>query len=84
MQCTEVHRNRAVSGDDGRPHPMDVPDKVGIVKLTQAVTLHPKLEYLLWGRLPSNVPMSPRNTIVVEPTSSLVVGRVVTHLWGDV
>lgn len=32
---------------------MDVPDKVGTVKLTQAVTLRPKQEYLLWGRLPS-------------------------------
>lgn len=67
----------------------DVPDKVGTVKLTQAVTLQPKQEYLLWGRLPSNVPMSPGSTVVVEPTSSkcaprgIMVGRVVTHLWGD-
>ena len=36
----------------------DVPEKVGTVKLTQAVTLLPKQEYLLWGRLPSNVPKS--------------------------
>ena len=35
-----------------------VPEKVGTVKLTQAVTLLPKQEYLLWGRLPSNVPKS--------------------------
>lgn len=62
----------------------DVPDKVG-----QAVTLQPQQEYLLWGRLPSNVPMSPGSTVMVEPTSSkcfprgIMVGRVVTHLWGD-
>ncbi|KAI3369532.1 hypothetical protein L3Q82_007742 [Scortum barcoo] len=28
----------------------NIPDKVGTVKLTQAVTLQPKKEYLLWGR----------------------------------
>lgn len=67
----------------------DVPDKVGTVKLTQAVTLQPQKEYLLWGRLPSNVPMSPGSTVMVEPTSSkcaprgIMVGRVITHLWGD-
>lgn len=68
---------------------VDVPDKVGTVKLTQAVTLQPKQEYLLWGRLPSNAPTSPGSTVVVEPTSSkcvprgIMVGRVVTPLWGD-
>lgn len=67
----------------------DVLDKVGTVKLTQAVTLHPKQEYPLWGRLPSNVPMSPGSTVVVERTSStciprgMMVGSVVTPLWRD-
>ena len=67
----------------------DVPEKVGTVKLTQAVTLLPKQEYLLWGRLPSNVPKSPGSTVIVEPTISrcvprgIMVGRVVTPLWGD-
>ncbi|XP_041654997.1 uncharacterized protein LOC121517360 [Cheilinus undulatus] len=67
----------------------DIPDKVETVKLTQAVTLLPKQEYLLWGRLPSNLPMSPGSTVVVEPTSArcapwgIMVGRVVTPLWGD-
>ena len=67
----------------------DVPEKVGTVKLTQAVTLLPKQEYLLWGRLPSNVPKSPGSTVIVEPTTSrcvprgIMVGRVVTPLWGD-
>ena len=66
----------------------DVPEKVGTVKLTQAVTLLPKQEYLLWGRLPSNVPKSPGSTVIVEPTTSrcvprgIMVGRVVTPLWG--
>lgn len=67
----------------------NVPDKVGTVKLTQAVTLLPKQEYLVWGRLPSQVPMSPGSTVVVEPTTSrsiprgILIGRVITPLWGD-
>ena len=64
----------------------DVPEKVGTVKLIQAVTLLPKQDYLLWGRLPSNVPKSPGSTVIVEPTTSrcaplgIMVGRVVTPL----
>ena len=67
----------------------DTPDKIGTVKLTQAVTLLPRHEHLVWGRLPPNVPMSPGRTVVVEPTGSKVqprgvlVGRLVTPLWGD-
>lgn len=67
----------------------EVPDKIGTVKLTQAVTLLPKHEHLVWGRLPANAPMSPGSTVVVEPTSSkamprgVLVGRLVTPLWGD-
>lgn len=66
-----------------------VPDKIGTVKLIQAVTLLPKHEHLVWGRLPATVPMSPGSTVVVEPTSSramprsVLVGRLVTPLWGD-
>ncbi|XP_066566330.1 uncharacterized protein LOC136753848 [Amia ocellicauda] len=65
------------------------PEKIGTVKLTQAVTLLPRHEHLVWGRLPANVPMSPGSTVVVEPTSSkavprgVLVGRLVTPLWGD-
>jgi len=67
----------------------ETPSKIGTVKLTQAVTLLARQEHLVWGRLPSNVPMSPGSTVVVEPTLSksmprnIMVGRVVTPLWGD-
>ncbi|KAJ7992883.1 hypothetical protein DPEC_G00266690 [Dallia pectoralis] len=67
----------------------EVPDKIGTVKLTQAVTLLPRHEHLVWGRLPASVPMSPGSTVVVEPTNSkamprgVLVGRLVTPLWGD-
>ncbi len=65
------------------------PSKIGTVKLTQAVTLLAKHEYLVWGRLPKNTPMSPGSTVIVEPTSSksmppnILVGRVITPMWGD-
>lgn len=66
-----------------------VPDKIGTVKLTQAIVLLPEHEHLVWGRLPANVPMSPGSTVIVEPTNSkalprdILVGRLVTPLWGD-
>ena len=67
----------------------ELPDKVGTVRLRQAVTLAPQMEHLVWGKLPSSAPVSPGSTIVVEPTSSrsapknIVVGRIVTPMWGD-
>lgn len=67
----------------------ELPDKVGTVKLQQCVTLQAKQEHLVWGKLPKNAPMSPGSTVVVEPTTSrsmlqnIMVGRVVTPLWGD-
>ncbi|KAG1950297.1 hypothetical protein F2P79_010868 [Pimephales promelas] len=48
----------------------EVPDKIGTVKLTQAVLLLPRHEHLVWGRLPTSVQMSPGSTVVVEPTNS--------------
>ncbi|KAK0149499.1 hypothetical protein N1851_009770 [Merluccius polli] len=66
-----------------------VPDKIGTVKLNQAVTLLPRHEHLVWGRLPAKSPMSPGSTVVVEQTDSkamprgVLVGRLVTPLWGD-
>ena len=47
-----------------------VPEKIGTVKLTQAVTLLPRHEHLVWGRLPAKSPMSPGSTVVVEQTNS--------------
>lgn len=67
----------------------DMPDKVGIVKLRQAVTLLPGHEHLVWGKLPEGSRRPPGCTVMVEPTTSravprnILVGRVVTPLWGD-
>ncbi|KAI7804921.1 hypothetical protein IRJ41_023574 [Triplophysa rosa] len=77
---------------------VDTPNKIGTVKLTQAVTVtdwqkNPSAgrqhEHLVWVTLPQNTPMSPGSAVVVEPTSSksmprnILVGRVVTPMWGD-
>lgn len=67
----------------------DEPDIVGTVKLTSAVTLLPGHEHLVWGKLPEKSRGAPGCTVVVEPTHSrsiprnVLVGRVVTPLWGD-
>lgn len=67
----------------------ELPDKIGTVRLQQAITLAPQQEYLVWGKLPSSAPVSPGSTVIVEPTSSrsapknIIVGRVVAPMWGD-
>lgn len=67
----------------------EVPDKIGTVKLPHAVTLLPQHEHLVWGKLPSNIPVSPGSTVIVEPCASktrprnILVGRVITPMWGD-
>lgn len=65
------------------------PDKLGTVKLCQAVTLLPRREYLVWGKMRANVPVSPGSTVIVEPTTArlapknILVGRVITPMWGN-
>lgn len=65
------------------------PEKLGSVKLRQAVTLFPGCEHLVWGKLPGNAHISPGSTVIVELTTSrsaprhVLVGRVVSSLWGN-
>lgn len=60
------------------------PEKLGSVKLRQAVTLLPRCKHLVWGKLPGNAHISPGSTVIVEPTTSrsaprhVLVGRVVS------
>ncbi|KAI4905797.1 hypothetical protein NFI96_024895 [Prochilodus magdalenae] len=67
----------------------ETPNKIGTVKLTQAVTLLAKQEHLVFGKLPADAPVSPGSTVAVEPTSSksmprnIMVGRIITSMWGD-
>ena len=67
----------------------EIPDMVGTVRLKKAVTLEPMSEHVVWGRLPLGTKLSVGSTVVVEPSSSrcvprnILVGRVVTPLWGD-
>ncbi|KAG1937112.1 interleukin-1 receptor accessory protein-like 1-A [Pimephales promelas] len=66
-----------------------IPDIVGTAKLAQAVTLLPRQEHLVWGKLPPNTPISMGSTIVIEPPKSqthkkgIMVGRVIASMSGD-
>lgn len=66
-----------------------VPDKIGTVKCNSAVSLEPGREYLVWGRLPKHVEVSPGSAVLTELTSlrsaprCILVARLITHLWGD-
>ena len=63
-----------------------VDGKILSVKLTQAVTLFPKSEHLVLGKLPKNVALSPGSTAVVEPKvmpRNILVGRHIMPKWGD-
>lgn len=77
----------SVSSSSGRAGPEST-SKIGTVRLRQAVTLLPQQEYLVWGKLSSGARVSPRSTVIVEPTSAhsatknILVGRVITPMWG--
>lgn len=66
-----------------------IPDKVGTLKLKNAVTLQPMTEHLVWGRLPTGTVLSAGSTVLIEPCTSpcvnkqIMVGRIVSPLWGD-
>lgn len=67
----------------------NMPDIIGTAKLNRAVTLLPGHEHLVWGKLPDTSRGPSGCTVMVEPTKSrsfprnVLVGRVVTPLWGD-
>ncbi len=67
----------------------NMPDIVDTAKLTQAVTLLPMQEHLVWGKLPLNAPVSMGSTIIIEPTKAqthkkiIMVGRVIASMSGD-
>ena len=66
-----------------------MPDFIGTVKLTKAVTLLPKQEHLVWGRLPAASPVSEGSAILVEPPKAqthkknIMVCRSVVSMNGD-
>lgn len=66
-----------------------IPDKVGTLRLRSSVTLQPRSEHLVWGRLPPGSVLSVGSTVVIEPSTSrcvhrnVLIGRVVSPLWGD-
>lgn len=66
-----------------------IPESIGTVKLMQAVTLLPKQEHLVWGRLPAVSPLSEGSAILVEPSKTqihkkdIIVCRSVSSMSGD-
>lgn len=72
-----------------RWHGNRIPKRVGTVVLKQCVTLEPRHEHLLWGKLKEEVQVSVGSTVMVEPSVSrsaprnVLVARTVCPLWGD-
>ncbi|KAK0135920.1 hypothetical protein N1851_028205 [Merluccius polli] len=66
-----------------------VPDKVGTLRLKQAVTLEPMEEHLVWARLKGVQNISAGSAVVIEPTQArsrprnILVGRTVAILRND-
>lgn len=49
-----------------------IPDIIGTAKLTQAITLMPHHEHLVWGRLPANSPVSAGGAILILKSSQIL------------
>ncbi|KAJ3597573.1 hypothetical protein NHX12_001096 [Muraenolepis orangiensis] len=65
-----------------------VPDVIGTAKLTQAVTLLPYHEHLVWERLSVNTPISDGSAVLIDAPRSqshknIMVGRAVATMSGD-
>ena len=66
-----------------------IPDIIGTAKLTQAVTLLPRHEHLVWAGLPVNAPVSEGSAVLVDAPRSqshkknIMVGRAVATMLGD-
>ncbi|XP_030606074.1 uncharacterized protein LOC115794610 isoform X2 [Archocentrus centrarchus] len=66
-----------------------LPPSFGTAKLKRRVTLQPVSEHLVWAKLPAPDASVAGSTVIIEPTQSrsrpvqILVGRVVTSLWGD-
>lgn len=66
-----------------------MPNRIGTAKLRKCVTLQPMSEHLVWAKLPAPDTSAVGSTVMIEPTQSktrpahILVGRVVTSLWGD-
>ncbi|KAL7865118.1 hypothetical protein SRHO_G00103650 [Serrasalmus rhombeus] len=67
----------------------EIPSMVGTAKLTQAITLLPKQEHLVWAKLPATTTVSEGSAILIEPPRSqahnknIIVGRVVASMSAD-
>ena len=66
-----------------------VSHRIGTAKLKRCVNLQPMSEHLVWAKLSAPDVSAVGSTVIIEPTQSkcrppqILVGRVVTPLWGD-
>ena len=66
-----------------------IPDTIGTVKLANAVTLTPRHEHVVWGKLPGVSTVSKGSAILMELLKSqshkrnIVIGRTVASMSGD-
>lgn len=67
-----------------------IPDTIGTVKLANAVTLTPRHEHIVWGKLPGVAPVSQGSAIEVGPSkfqshkrNIIIIGRTVASMSGD-
>ncbi len=85
----EIQRFLSMLSGHNRWEGGSIPTVVGTVKLTQAVTLLPQQEHLVWGRLPTSSVVSVGSTVLVEPSKAqthkkaVIVGRAIVTLPGD-
>lgn len=85
----EIQRSLSMLSGYNRWEGGSIPTVVGTIKLTQAVTLLPQQEHLVWGRLPTSSAVSVGSTVLVEPSKAqthkkaVLVGRAIVTLPGD-
>lgn len=58
-----------------------MPDFIGTVKLVQAVTLFPKQEHLVWGKLPAGSLLSEGSAVLVEPSKTQTHKKNIIVCW---
>uniref|UniRef100_A0A3B1J1Z4 Gypsy retrotransposon integrase-like protein 1 n=1 Tax=Astyanax mexicanus TaxID=7994 RepID=A0A3B1J1Z4_ASTMX len=85
----DLHQFLSLISNTERWRGESVPERVGTLRLKQCISLQPRCEHLVWGKLPESAAISVGSTVIVEPTQSrcrpknVLVGRVITPMWGD-
>lgn len=85
----EIQRFLSMLSGHDRWEGGNIPTVIGTARLTQAVTLLPRQEHLVWGRLPMSSTVSVGSTVMIKSfraqthKKGVLVGRVIATLPGD-